>query len=105
LTSPRTSKTWRRPNQSRSSLLPSPGKGILWGPCPPLRGSEMSESYAETPGAIGVHKALPAKRPIEFIKYDRNLTDDGMAAREVLLEEIEAIERDLEAIRQEHGLD
>jgi hypothetical protein len=42
---------------------------------------------------------------LEFIKDDRNLTDDGMAAREVLLEEIEAIERDLEAIRQEHGLD
>jgi translation initiation factor 2B subunit (eIF-2B alpha/beta/delta family) len=42
---------------------------------------------------------------LEFIKDDRNLTDDGMAAREVLREEIEAIERDLEAIRQEHGLD
>jgi len=36
---------------------------------------------------------------------DRNLTDDGRAAREVLLGKIGAIERDLEAIRQEHGLD
>jgi hypothetical protein len=36
---------------------------------------------------------------------DLHLTDQGIAAREVLMEEIEAIEQDLEAIKQEHGLD
>jgi len=41
---------------------------------------------------------------LEFINDDRHLTDQGIAAREDLLGEIEAIERDLEAIRQEHGL-
>jgi hypothetical protein len=46
-------------------------------------------------------------RTAETIKTndDRHLTDQGIAAREALLEEIEAIEQDLEAIRQEHGLD
>jgi hypothetical protein len=39
-----------------------------------------------------------------FINDDTHLTDQGTAARETLLEEIEAIEQDLEAIRQEHGL-
>jgi hypothetical protein len=36
---------------------------------------------------------------------DLHLTDQGIAAREALMEEIEAIEQDLEAIKQEHGLD
>ena len=42
---------------------------------------------------------------LEFINADRHLTDQGIAAREALLGEIEAIEQDLEAIRQEHGLE
>jgi hypothetical protein len=42
---------------------------------------------------------------LEFINNDRHLTDEGIAARDVLLGEREAIEQDLEAIRQEHGLD
>jgi ribulose 1,5-bisphosphate carboxylase large subunit-like protein len=41
---------------------------------------------------------------LDFISDDRNLTDEGLAAREVLLEEIEAIEQDPEAVRQEHRL-
>jgi hypothetical protein len=41
---------------------------------------------------------------LEFINDDRHLTDQGIAARKALLEEIEAIEQDLEAVRQEHGL-
>jgi hypothetical protein len=41
---------------------------------------------------------------LEFINDDRHLTDQGIAAREALLREIEAIEQDLEAIRQEHRL-
>jgi hypothetical protein len=44
------------------------------------------------------------RNTLEFINDDRHLTDQGIAAREALLGEIEAIERDLEAIRQEHGL-
>jgi translation initiation factor 2B subunit (eIF-2B alpha/beta/delta family) len=64
----------------------------------------MSESYAELLERLKATKRS-LQNALEFIKDDRNLTDDGMAAREVLLEEIEAIERDLEAIRQEHGLD
>jgi hypothetical protein len=46
------------------------------------------------------HVAVP-----RFISDDRHLTGEGIAARDVLLGEIEAIEQDLEAIRQEHGLD
>jgi hypothetical protein len=63
----------------------------------------MCKSYAELLERLEstkrtVHSAL------EFINADRHLTDQGIAAREALLGEIEAIEQDLEAIRQEHGL-
>ena len=46
-------------------------------------------------------------RTAETIKTndDRPLTDQGIAAREALMEDIETIEQDPEAIRQEHGLD
>ena len=68
----------------------------------------MSESYSRAPGAIGVHKAHSARRTLrgalDFINNDCYLTDEGITAREALLEEIEAVEHDLEAIRQEHGL-
>ena len=40
---------------------------------------------------------------LEFINDDRHLTDEGVAAREVLREEVEAMKQDLEAVRQEHG--
>jgi hypothetical protein len=40
---------------------------------------------------------------LDFLSDDRHLTDKGRAAREDLLREIETIEQDLEAIRQEHG--
>jgi hypothetical protein len=64
----------------------------------------MCESYAELLERLestkrNLHNAL------EFINADRHLTDQGIAAREALLGEIEAIEQDLEAIRQEHGLE
>jgi hypothetical protein len=42
---------------------------------------------------------------LDFVNDDRNLTAKGIAAREELLREVEAIEQDLEAIRQEHRLD
>ena len=63
----------------------------------------MSDSYVELLERLestkrALHNAL------EFINDDRHLTDQGIAAREGLLGQIEAIERDLEAIRQEHGL-
>ncbi len=35
---------------------------------------------------------------LDFVNDDRNLTEEGIAEREVL-------RKDLEAIRQEHGLD
>ena len=63
----------------------------------------MSESYAEL-----LERLESTKRTLHnalvFINDDTHLTDQGTAARETLLEEIEAIEQDLEAIRQEHGL-
>ncbi len=39
---------------------------------------------------------------LEFIDDDRNLTDEGIAAREVLRAEIEEIKGNMRAIRQEH---
>jgi hypothetical protein len=95
-----------RPNQFRSSLLPSPGRGILIGsPDPLLEGSAMSESYAELLERLEATKRS-LRNALEFINDDRHLTDEGIVAREALLEEIEAIEQDLEVmIRQEHGLD
>ena len=41
---------------------------------------------------------------LDFLGDDRHLTDEGIAVREVLLREIEEIERDREAVRQEHRL-
>jgi hypothetical protein len=58
----------------------------------------MSESYAELLERLEstrrtLHNAL------EFISDDCHFTDQGIAARETLLGEIEAIEQDQEAIR------
>jgi hypothetical protein len=64
----------------------------------------MSESYAELVERLESTKHT-LRNALDFINDDRNLTDEGIVARKVLLEEIEAIEQDLEAIRQEHGLD
>ena len=64
----------------------------------------MSESYAELLERLESTKRT-LHNALEFINDDGHLTDEGIAAREGLLEEIEVIERDLEAIRQEHGLD
>jgi len=64
----------------------------------------MSESYAELLERLEATKRT-LRNALEFINDDRHLTDQGIAARKVLLGEIEAIEQDLEAIRQEHGLD
>jgi hypothetical protein len=43
------------------------------------------------------------RRVLDFLGDDRNLTDKGIAARDEFLREREAIQQDLEAIRQEHG--
>ena len=64
----------------------------------------MSESYAELLERLEATKRT-LRNALEFINNDRHLTNEGIAARKVLLGEIEAIEQDLEAIRQEHGLD
>ena len=63
----------------------------------------MSESYAELLERFESTKRT-LRGALEFINDDRHLTDEGIAAREALLGEIEAVEQDLEAIRQEHGL-
>jgi hypothetical protein len=64
----------------------------------------MSQSYAELLERLEATKRT-LRNALEFINNDRHLTNEGIAARKVLLGEIEAIEQDLEAIRQEHGLD
>jgi hypothetical protein len=63
----------------------------------------MSESYAELLERLESTKRT-LHNALEFINDDRHLTVQGIAAREALLGEIKAIEQDLEAIRQEHGL-
>ena len=40
---------------------------------------------------------------LAFINDDSNLTEEGIAAREVLRRDLEEIRRDMEAVRQEHG--
>jgi hypothetical protein len=42
---------------------------------------------------------------LDFINDDSHLTNKGLASREALRREIEEIEKDTEAIRQEHRLD
>ena len=63
----------------------------------------MSESYA-----VILERLESTKRTLRnalvFIDDDRHLTEEGIAARKALVGEIEAIEQDLEAIRQEHRL-
>jgi hypothetical protein len=61
----------------------------------------MSESYAELLERLEATKRS-LQNALEFINDDRHLTDEGIAAREALLVEIEAIEQDLEASRPEH---
>ena len=63
----------------------------------------MSESYGELLERLEATKRT-LHNALVFINDNRHLTDEGIAAREALLGEIEAIEQDLEAIRQEHGL-
>jgi hypothetical protein len=55
----------------------------------------MSESYAELLERLETTKRT-LHNALEFIDDDHHLTDQGIAAREALL-------RDLEAIGQEHG--
>jgi hypothetical protein len=64
----------------------------------------MSESYADLLERLESTKRT-LQNALEFINDDRHLTDEGIAARGALLKEIEAIEQDLAAIRQEHGLE
>jgi hypothetical protein len=64
----------------------------------------MSESYAELLKRLEATKRT-LHNTLEFINDYRHLTDEGIAAREALLGETEAVEHDLEAIRQEHELE
>jgi hypothetical protein len=64
----------------------------------------MGESYAEPLERLESTKRT-LHNALEFINDDRHLTDEGVAAREALREEVEAVEHDLEAVRQEHGLE
>jgi hypothetical protein len=64
----------------------------------------MSESYAELLERLeAAERAL--RNALDFLSNESHLTDKGTAAREALLEEIEKNRQDLEAIRQEHGLE
>jgi hypothetical protein len=63
----------------------------------------MSEPYAELLERLEATKRT-LRGALKFINDDRHLTEEGMAARKALLKEIEAVEQDLEAIRQEHEL-
>ena len=63
----------------------------------------MNESYDELLERLEATKRI-LRGALKFINDDRHLIEEGIAAREALLKEIEAIEQDLEAIRQEHGL-
>jgi hypothetical protein len=61
----------------------------------------MSESQRELRERLeSINRVL--SDVLDFINDDDNLTDEGIAAREAFLAEKEEIERDLEAIRQEH---
>jgi hypothetical protein len=61
---------------------------------PKLEGREMSESYAELlEGLESTKRTL--RGALDFINGDCYLTDEGITAREALLEEIEAVEHDL----------
>jgi hypothetical protein len=63
----------------------------------------MNESYAELLERLeAAERAL--RNALAFLSNETHLTDKGTAAREALLEEMERIQQDLEAIRQEHGL-
>ena len=65
---------------------------------------DMSESYAELLERLEVAERALRNAP-DFLSNESHLTDKETAARETLLEEIERIRQDLEAIRQEHGLE
>jgi uncharacterized protein YuzE len=54
---PRTSETWRHPNQSRSSLLPSPGRSILIGVSRPSAMRRMDG--LRFPGTLRPRSAAP----------------------------------------------
>ena len=43
------------------------------------------------------------REAMDFLNDDSKLTAEGIAAREVLRRDLEEIERDAEAVRQEHG--
>ena len=45
------------------------------------------------------------RNAMDYINDDRNLTAKGMRMREALRREMEEIEKDTEAVRQEHKLD
>jgi hypothetical protein len=45
------------------------------------------------------------REALDFINDDRHLTSKGITSREALRREVEEIEKDLEAARQEHRLD
>ncbi|HSK85694.1 MAG TPA: hypothetical protein VK902_20150 [Rubrobacter sp.] len=51
----------------------------------------MSESYVELLERLESTKRT-VRNALEFVNDDRHLTDEGIAAREALLGEIEAIE-------------
>jgi hypothetical protein len=68
-----------------------------------MRGHDHRRKMSEIERLEATERAI--RDALDFISDDRNLTDKGIATREALLGEIEAIEQDLEAIKQEHRPD
>ncbi len=61
----------------------------------------MSDAHGDRLKRLEATKSA-MRDALDFINDDRNLTDEGRAAREDLLREIETIEQDTEAVKQEH---
>jgi hypothetical protein len=63
----------------------------------------MNESYAALLAGLEATKRS-LRNALDFVDENHHLLDEGIVAREALIGELEEIEQDLEAIRQEHGL-
>jgi hypothetical protein len=69
---------------------------------------ELSDEHGERLERLRaeVESARAALRDVlDFLSDDRHLTDKGIAMREDFLREVQEMQRDLEAVKQEHRLD
>ncbi len=66
---------------------------------------EEKRAKIEKIRAASERKGQLIRKAMAYINDDRNLTAEGMRLREALRREMEEIEKDTEAVRQEHRLD